>query len=112
MPRWKAHWQLANRYGQDNAGTGHRKVWLRAQNQRSVPCKHSSPMDRQNRRLQRRFPCVKINAIGSESQSATRKFLTFGIDEITPSVIDYHLIRSCLRVGLIDVCEDELSRLI
>lgn len=36
-------------------------------------------------------------------------FLSFGKDEQVEPVIDYHLMRSCLRVGLIDVLDEELK---
>jgi sugar/nucleoside kinase (ribokinase family) len=36
-------------------------------------------------------------------------FLPLRDDELVPPVIDYHLMRSCLRVGLIDVIGDELK---
>jgi hypothetical protein len=35
-------------------------------------------------------------------------FLSFGMDERLAPVIDYHLLRSCLRVGLVDVVDREL----
>ncbi|MDO9301648.1 MAG: hypothetical protein Q7T89_09705, partial [Anaerolineales bacterium] len=36
-------------------------------------------------------------------------FLPFGKDEQVEPVIDYHLMRSCLRVGLIDILDEELK---
>ena len=36
-------------------------------------------------------------------------FLKFGKDEQVEPVIDYHLMRSCLRVGLIDILDEELK---
>ncbi len=37
------------------------------------------------------------------------KFLPLRSDEQVSPVIDYHLMRSCLRIGLIDVMDEELS---
>lgn len=37
-------------------------------------------------------------------------FLNFGKDEQVEPVIDYHLMRSCLRVGLIDILDEELKK--
>jgi hypothetical protein len=37
-------------------------------------------------------------------------FLSFGEDERVTPVIDYHAMRSCLRVGLIDVVDGELRK--
>ena len=36
-------------------------------------------------------------------------FLKFGIDEQVEPVIDYHLMRSCLRVGLVDIFDEDLK---
>jgi hypothetical protein len=36
-------------------------------------------------------------------------FLSFGKDEEVTPVIDYHVMRSCLRIGLVDVVDQELS---
>ncbi len=36
-------------------------------------------------------------------------FLDFGKDEQVEPVIDYHLMRSCLRVGLIDILDEDLK---
>jgi len=41
------------------------------------------------------------------------KYFVFGDSESLPPIIDYHCMRSCLRMGLIDVVDDELrSRLV
>jgi hypothetical protein len=37
-------------------------------------------------------------------------FFAFGPTEETAPVVDYHLLRSCLRMGLIDVVHGELDR--
>lgn len=37
-------------------------------------------------------------------------FLSFGPDEQVAPVIDYHLMRSCLRIGLIDVADGKLGK--
>lgn len=37
-------------------------------------------------------------------------FLSFGKDEQVTPVIDYHVMRSCLRIGLVDVVDQELSK--
>jgi len=36
------------------------------------------------------------------------KYFEFGETEFLPPIIDYHCMRSCLRLGLIDVVDDEL----
>ncbi|MCJ7657864.1 MAG: carbohydrate kinase family protein [Anaerolineales bacterium] len=37
-------------------------------------------------------------------------FLSFGKDKQVTPVIDYHVMRSCLRIGLVDVVDQELSK--
>ena len=37
-------------------------------------------------------------------------YLSFGKDEEVTPVIDYHVMRSCLRIGLVDVVDRELSK--
>jgi hypothetical protein len=37
------------------------------------------------------------------------RFLQIGSDEHVPPVIDYHLMRSCLRIGLLGIVEAELD---
>jgi hypothetical protein len=36
------------------------------------------------------------------------QFLRFGPDEAAPPIIDYHLMRSCLRTGIIDIVDEAL----
>ena len=36
------------------------------------------------------------------------RFLEFGDDEDLPPIVDYHVQRSCLRIGLVEVVDSEL----
>jgi hypothetical protein len=38
------------------------------------------------------------------------RYFDFGANETLPPVMDYHLMRSCLRMGLIDVVDEKLRR--
>ena len=40
------------------------------------------------------------------------RYFEFGANESLPPVMDYHLMRSCLRMGLIDVVDGELRQLL
>ena len=110
MPAIELHWQLANRYGQDMQALGYTPQSLVEEAQKS------------ERPLQTFL--MLLDKIGGYKEDPLRKksmllalilnqrpekFLTFGPDETATPVIDYHLMRSCLRVGLIEVQDEELS---
>ena len=55
----------------------------------------------------------KSNLLAVILNQRPENFLPFGGDEQVAPVIDYHLMRSCLRIGLIDVIDEQLiSKLI
>ena len=110
MPAIELHWQLANRYGQDMQALGYTPQSLIQEAQES------------KRPLQTFL--MLLDKIGGYKEDPLRKksmllalilnqrpekFLTYGPDETATPVIDYHLMRSCLRVGLIEV-HDEVLR--
>jgi hypothetical protein len=37
------------------------------------------------------------------------RFLHLGLDDAGPPIIDYHLMRSCLRIGLLDILDESLE---
>jgi len=37
------------------------------------------------------------------------RFLHLGVDDAGPPIIDYHLMRSCLRIGLLDILDESLE---
>jgi hypothetical protein len=110
MPAIDLHLQLANRYGQDMQALGYTPQSLLEEAQNS------------KRPLQTFL--TLLDKIGGYKEDPLRKksmllalilnqrpekFLTFGPDETPTPVIDYHLIRSCLRVGLIEVQDGALA---
>lgn len=110
MPAIELHWQLANRYGQDMQTLGYTPQSLVEEAQGS-------------KRPLKTFLAL-LDKIGGYKEDPLRKksmllalilnqrpekFLTFGADETPPPVIDYHLMRSCLRVGLIEVQDEALK---
>lgn len=110
MPAIDLHWQLANRYGRDMMALGVTPERLVAE-------------ARGSKRPLQTFLTL-LDKIGGYKEDPLRKksmllalilnqrpekFLSFGSDEIPPPVIDYHLMRSCLRVGLIEVRDETLA---
>jgi len=110
MPAIDLHLQLANRYGQDMQALGYTPQSLLEEAQNS------------KRPLQTFL--TLLDKIGGYKEDPLRKksmllalilnqrpekFLTFGPDETPTPVIDYHLMRSCLRVGLIEVQDGALA---
>lgn len=104
MPALEEHLKLAHRYGEDMAALG-----LSPQTLLDRSLSSSRPLDSLISYLDR---------IGGYKEDPLRKkstllalvlnqrpegFLTFAPDETLAPVIDYHLMRSCLRVGLIEV---------
>lgn len=110
MPAFELHLELARNYGKDMLAA------------------HKSPQNildiakRSERPLQTFLH--ELDKIGGYKEDPLRKksnllalclnqrpegFLTFGTGEHVPPVIDYHTMRSCLRMGLIDVLDAALK---
>ena len=110
MPAIELHWQLANRYGQDMQALGYTPLSLveEAQGGKRPLQTFLSLLDK--------IGGYKEDPLRKKSMllalilnQRPEKFLTFGPDEIPPPVIDYHLMRSCLRVGLIEIQDEALA---
>ncbi len=110
MPAIELHLQLANRYGQDMQALGY------------TP--HSLVEEAQGGERPLQTFLMLLDKIGGYKEDPLRKksmllalilnqrpekFLAFGSDETPTPVIDYHLMRSCLRVGLIEVQDEALA---
>ena len=109
MPAFEHHHQLANSYGRD-------MLALRESPQAII--------ERANRSATPLMTFLKLlDRIGGYKEDPLRKkstllalilnqrpeqFLRFGPDEAVPPVIDYHLMRSCLRTGIVDVTDTAL----
>jgi len=109
MPAIELHLALANRYGRDMMALGVTpKTMLEQVNASDLP-------------LRKLFRI--LDDVGGYKEDPLRKkagllaiilrqrpeaFMT-GDKEEVPPVVDYHVMRSCLRMGLIDVLNDELA---
>jgi hypothetical protein len=111
MPAFDLHLHLAQTYGRDM------QAWGRTPHS-IVECANASAQPRQT------FLSL-LDHVGGYKEDPLRKkamllalileqrpekFLHPVPGEIEPPVIDYHLMRSCLRTGLVDVIDDDLRR--
>jgi hypothetical protein len=111
MPAFDLHLQLAQAYGRDMQALG----WTP---QTIIETANASTQPRQT------FLSL-LDHVGGYKEDPLRKkamllalileqrpekFLRPAPGEVEPPVIDYHLMRSCLRTGLIEVSDDDLRR--
>ena len=109
MPAVHLHHQLANAYGRDMLELG--------ETPQSILKKANASPTPLGTFLQ------LLDRIGGYKEDPLRKkstllaiilnqrpeqFLRFGPDESVPPIIDYHLMRSCLRTGIIDIVDADL----
>ena len=110
MPAIELHLQLANRYGQDMQALGYTPQSLVEEARRS-----ERPLQTFLRLLDK-IGGYKEDPLRKKSMllalilsQRPEKFLVYAPDETPTPVIDYHLMRSCLRVGLIEVQDETLA---
>ncbi len=111
MPALDLHWQMAQGYGRD------------LQALQLTPQTIMQQVREEERPLQTFLQL--LDHIGGYKEDPLRKkssllavilnqrpeqFLPFGPGEQVAPIIDYHLMRSCLRTGLIDVLDDDLHQ--
>jgi sugar/nucleoside kinase (ribokinase family) len=109
MPAFDLHVQLAQAYGRDMQALG----WTP---QAIIECANASAQPRQTFLSwldhvsgYKEDPLrKKAMLLALILEQRPEKFLRPAPNEAEPPVIDYHLMRSCLRTGLVDVMDDEL----
>ncbi len=109
MPALELHLALAHQYGRDMLALGLTSQTLMAQVSASA-----SPL----RTLFRLLDHVggykedplrkKAGLLAIILQQRPEEFLAIGEEDVPP-VVDYHVMRSCLRMGLVDVTDDKLA---
>lgn len=110
MPALDLHWEVANRYGRDMLALGYTPQTLVAEAQASERPLQTFLKLLDNIGGYKEDPLRKKSMLlALVLNQRPEKFLVFGPDETAPPVIDYHLMRSCLRVGLIEVQDDALA---
>lgn len=109
MPALDMHLELARQYGRDMCDLG-----LTPRDMLAAANASSSPPQALLRMLDhvggyKEDPLRKKSALlAMILQQRPEKFLGGSASEVPP-VIDYHVMRSCLRMGLIDVTDEELA---
>ena len=107
MPAVHLHHELANAYGRDMLALGEtpQKLIARAQ---AAPQPLATFLQ-----LLDRIGGYKEDPLRKKSMllalilnQRPEKFLRFGADEAVPPVIDYHLMRSCLRTGIVEIVDE------
>jgi hypothetical protein len=111
MPAFDQHLQAARAYGRDMQGC----QWTPADVIRSA--QHSERPRTALLDLLTHIGGYKEDPLRKKSmllclilEQRPERFLVPAPGEPEPPVIDYHLMRSCLRIGLIDICDDSLRR--
>jgi hypothetical protein len=111
LPAFDLHWQQAQAYGRDMQSLS----WtpsriLEAANQASQPRQtFSSRLDHVGG--YKEDPLRKKSMLlALILEQRPEKFLRPAPPEAAPPVIDYHLMRSCLRIGLIDIGDEALRQ--
>jgi hypothetical protein len=110
MPAFDLHLTQARAYGRDMVAFGTSPESIMAKAARSP-----TPLDTFLRQLDyvggyKEDPLRKKSTLLALILSQRPEaFLLFGPDEEPAPVIDYHLMRACLRVGLIDVLDENLA---
>jgi hypothetical protein len=110
MPALDLHLQQAQAYGQDMLALGSSPQHLIAQ---------ANTADTPLQAFLESLACIggykedplhkKANLLSLVLSQRPEKFLRPSAGEAIPPVIDYHLMRSCLRIGLVEILDRELE---
>ncbi|MDO9545433.1 MAG: carbohydrate kinase family protein [Pelolinea sp.] len=110
MPAIDLHVQQANQYGRDMLAMGLTPVEMMARAQDSPMPLKSFMMKLDHIGGYKEDPIRKKSDLLALSLSQRpEKFFKFGANETVAPVVDYHCMRSCLRIGLIDVMDSGLN---
>lgn len=111
MPSLELHLALAQKYGADMLALGKiPQQVLEAAKASSTPL-HTFLASLDQISGYKEDPLrKKSNLLALVLNQRPEHFLSFGEGEAVPPVIDYHTMRGCLRMGLIDVLDDKLRK--
>lgn len=113
LPIWQAHWQCARDYGRDMLALDWTPAQIVARANASEKPVQSLLMQLDHVGGYKEDPLRKKSALlAIILQQRPEKFLRTDSDEIVPPIIDYHLQRSCLRMGLIEVNDSRLHQML
>lgn len=109
MPAFELHHQLANGYGRDMLALGETpKTILKKANASSTPLATFLQLLDQISGYKEDPLQKKSTLLALILNQRPEHFLPFGGEEKVPAVIDYHLMRSCLRTGIVEIVDAEL----
>lgn len=113
MPAFDLHLEMANHYGRDMLATGNTPQLILEKAQKSGTPSRTFLHELDQISGYKEDPLrKKSNLLALVLNQRPEGFLTFGKDENVPPVIDYHTMRACLRMGLIDVLDKEVKKTI
>lgn len=110
MPALDLHLEMAQHYGADMLAMGKTPTQILASAQRSSAPLKALLDDLDKISGYKEDPLrKKSNLLGLVLNQRPEHFLSFGEGEAVPPVIDYHTMRGCLRMGLIDVLDEGMK---
>jgi hypothetical protein len=110
MPALDLHLEMAQRYGADMLALGKTPQQILASAQRSSMPLHALLEELDKISGYKEDPLrKKSNLLALVLNQRPEHFLRFGDGEAVPPVIDYHTMRGCLRMGLIDLLDEGLK---
>lgn len=111
MPAFHLHHELANAYGRDMLALGQTPETILARsNASSTPLATFLQILDQIGGYKEDPLRKKSTLLAITLNQRPEQFLRFGPGEAAPPIIDYHLMRSCLRTGLIEIVDEDLRR--
>ncbi len=109
LPIWEEHWRCAQQYGRDMLALGWTPAQIVARANASNQPVQTFLMQLDHIGGYKEDPLRKKSALlAIILQQRPEKFLRADSGESVPPIIDYHLQRSCLRMGLIEVNDPRL----
>lgn len=110
MPALDLHLEMAQRYGADMLALGRTPLQILASAQQSSAPLKALLEDLDKISGYKEDPLrKKSNLLALVLNQRPEHFLSFGEGEAVPPVIDYHTMRGCLRMGLIDVLDEGMK---
>ena len=110
MPAFDLHLELAKNYGRDMLATSRTPQQILARAQRSATPLKTFLFELDQISGYKEDPLrKKSNLLALVLNQRPEGFLRFGEGENVSPVIDYHTMRACLRMGLIDIMDEHLK---
>lgn len=111
MPAFDLHLEMAQRYGREMIATGKTPQQMIERAMKSATPLKTFIGELDQIGGYKEDPLrKKSNLLALVLNQRPEKFLTFGKDEEVPPVIDYHTMRGCLRMGLVEIIDEALLR--